>query len=92
MKEVEGAHDNRPPSKHVEHVVVDEALIEDELIKNDNHISLKTRPIEDVEGECRSNSSEEETFVPTQDEGLNAPEQIGWKQSPQKQHKEWSND
>ncbi len=73
-KEVEGVHDNRPPLKHVKHVVVDEALNEDELVKDDNRISLKEKPVEDVEGESTSNSLEEETFVPTQDEGLNAPQ------------------
>ncbi len=77
MKEIEGVHDNTPPSKHVKHVVVDEALNEDERVKNNNGISLKERPIEDVEGESTSNSSLEETFVPTQDEGLNAPQQNG---------------
>jgi hypothetical protein len=35
---------------------VDEALNEDELVKNDNGISLKERP---TEGDSTSNSSEE---------------------------------
>jgi hypothetical protein len=56
-KEVKGVHDNRPPSKQVEHVV-DETLNDDELVKDDNCMVLKERPVEDVEGdESRSNFS-----------------------------------
>jgi hypothetical protein len=49
-KEVEGVHDNRPPSKQVEHVV-DEVVNDDELVKDANRISFKERPVEDVEGD-----------------------------------------
>jgi hypothetical protein len=63
-KEVESVHDNRPPSKEGEHVVVDEVVIDDELVKDVNPISLKERPTEDVEGdESTSNSSSEEEFA-----------------------------
>ncbi len=71
-KEVEGVHDNRPPSKEGEHVVVDEVVNDDELVEDANPISLKERPAEDVEGdESTSNSSSEEEFATSQDEGLN---------------------
>jgi hypothetical protein len=72
MKEIEGVHDNRPPLKQVKHV--DEAVNEDELIMNDNRISLKERPIDDMEGESTSNSYLDEEFVPLQDESLNEPQ------------------
>jgi hypothetical protein len=72
MKEIEGVHDNRPPSKQIKHVV-DEAVNEDELVMNDNRISLKERPVDDVEGESSSNSYLDEKFVPLQDESLNEP-------------------
>jgi hypothetical protein len=63
-KEVEGVHVNRPPSKEGEHVVVDEVLIDDELVKDANPISLKEKPAEDVEGdESTSNSSLKEEFA-----------------------------
>jgi hypothetical protein len=45
-KKIEGVHHNRPPSKQVEHVVVN-----DELVKDANPISLMERPTEDVEGD-----------------------------------------
>jgi hypothetical protein len=70
-----------PPSKQVEHVV-DEAMNEDELVMNDNCISLKERPTKDVEGEFTSNSYWDEEFVPLQDEGLNEPQQDGRKERP----------
>jgi len=73
MKEIEGVHDNRSPSKQVEHVV-DEAVNEDELVMYDNPISLKERLAEDVEGESASNSYLDKEFVPLQDEGLNDPQ------------------
>jgi len=77
-EEVEGVHDNTPPSKQVEHVVVDEVVNYDELVKNANHISLKERPVEDVEGdEFTSNYSSEEEFAAPQDDGLNEPQQDG---------------
>ncbi len=41
--DVEGVHDNRPPSNQIEHVVVHEIMNNDELVKNANHISLKQR-------------------------------------------------
>ncbi len=71
MNEMEGVHDNKPPSKQVEHVV-DEVMNDDELVKDANYIILQESPAEDMEGdECTSNSSLEEEFVPLQDEGLN---------------------
>jgi hypothetical protein len=46
-----------------------------------------------VEGdESTTNSSLEEEFVPTQDEGLNEPQQDGQKGRPQRQRKEWPRD
>jgi hypothetical protein len=51
IEEVKGVHDNKPPSKQVEHVVVDEVMNDDELVKDANLISLKERPTEDVEGD-----------------------------------------
>jgi hypothetical protein len=42
-KEVEGVHDNTPLSKQVEHVVVDEIVNDDELVKDANRISLKEK-------------------------------------------------
>ncbi len=64
IKEVKGVHDNTPPSKQVEHVVVDEVMNDDELVKNVNRISLKERPVEDMEGdESTSNSFSKEEFV-----------------------------
>jgi hypothetical protein len=63
-KEIEGVHDNRPPSKEGEHVVMDEVVIDDKLVKDANPISLKERPAEDVEGdESTSNSYSEEEFA-----------------------------
>jgi hypothetical protein len=39
---------------------------------------LKARPAEDVEGdESTTNSSSEEEFAPSQDEGLNEPQEDG---------------
>jgi hypothetical protein len=43
-----GLHHNRPPSKQVEHVVVDEVVNDDELVKDANPISLTERPVEDI--------------------------------------------
>ncbi len=58
IEEVKGVHDNKPPSKQVEHVVVDEVMNDDELVNDANLLSLKERPTEDVEGdESTSNSS-----------------------------------
>ncbi len=66
-----GVHDNRPLSKEGEHVV-DEVVIDDELVKDANPISLKERLVEDMEGdESTSNSSSEEEFATLQDDGLN---------------------
>ncbi len=73
-KKMKGVHDNKPPSKQVGHVVLDEVMNDDELVKDVNHISLKERPSENVEGdESTSNSSSKGKFVPSQDEGLNEP-------------------
>jgi hypothetical protein len=92
-KEIEGVHDNRPLSKQVEHVVVDEIMNDDELVKDANPISLKERLTEDVEGdESTSNFSSEEEFTTPQNEGLNEPQQDGRRQRPQKQRKEWPHD
>ncbi len=45
--------------------------------------------MEDVEGdESTSNSSSEEYFATTQNEGLNEPQQDGLRERPQKQRKE----
>ncbi len=63
-EEIEGVHDNTPPLKQVEHVVVDEVVNDNELVKNAERISLKERLEEDVEGdESTSNSFSEEEFV-----------------------------
>jgi hypothetical protein len=89
-KEVEGVHDNRLPSKEGKYVVVNEVVNDDEIVKDANPISLKERPAEDVEGdESTSNSSSEEDFATTQNEGLNEPQQDGRRERPQRQHKEW---
>ncbi len=74
-KEVKGVNNNRPLSKQIEHVVVDEVVNDDdELVKDVNHISLKKSPPEDVEGdESTLNSSSKNKFVPSQEEGLNEP-------------------
>ncbi len=78
MKEMESVHDNIPPSKQVKHIVLDEAVNDDELVKDVNYISLKKRPVKDVEGdEYTSNVFLKEEFAPPQDEGLNEPQQDG---------------
>jgi hypothetical protein len=64
MKEIEGVHDNITPSKQIEHVVVDEAMNDNEFVKGDNRIFLKERLVEDVESESTSNFSSKEKFVP----------------------------
>jgi hypothetical protein len=46
-----GVHHNRPPSKQVEHVVVNEAVNDDELVKDVNPISLMKRPAKDMDGD-----------------------------------------
>jgi hypothetical protein len=87
-KEVEGVHDNRPPSKEGEHHVVDEVVNDDELVKDANPISLKERPAEDMEGdEFTSNFSLEQEFATSQDEGLNESQQDGRRERPQRQRK-----
>ncbi len=92
-KEVEGVHVNKPPSKEGEHVVLDEVVNDDELVKDANPISLKERPAEDVEGdEFTSNSSSEEEVITVQEEGLNEPQQDGRRKRPQRQRKEWPRD
>jgi hypothetical protein len=82
-KEVEGVHDNTPLSKQVEHIVLDEVVNDDELVKDANHIFLKEKPVEDVEDvegyEFTSNFFSEIFFAPSQDEGLNEPQQDGRK-------------
>ncbi len=92
-KEVEGVHDNRPPSKEGEHVVVDELVINDELVKDVNRISLNEKLVEDMEGdESTSNFSSEEKFPTSQHEGLNESQQDGRRERPQRQRKEWPRD
>jgi hypothetical protein len=82
-KKVEGVHHNRPLPKQVKHVVVDEVVNDDELVKDANLISLNERSIEDVEGdECTSNSSSKGKFVTPQDESLNVPQQDGRRERP----------
>ncbi len=79
-EEVEGVSDKRPLSNQIEHLVVDEV---DELVKDVNLISLKARPTEDVEGdESTTNSSSEEEFASSQDEGLNEPQQDDQEKGP----------
>ncbi len=91
-KEVKGVHDNKPPSKEVEHVV-DEVVNDDEIVKDANPISLKERLVEEVEGdESTSNSSSKEEFGTPQDEGLNEPQQDGRRERPKRQCKEWPHD
>ncbi len=86
-EEVKGVCDKSPLSNQIEHLVVDEV---DELVKDVNPISLKARPAKDVEGdESTTNSSSEEEFASSQDEGLNEPQQDGPKERPQRQRKEW---
>jgi hypothetical protein len=41
MEEVKGVHDNKPLSKQVKHIVLDEVVNDDELVKDVNCISLK---------------------------------------------------
>ncbi len=61
-----------PFQNQIEHLVMDEI---DELVKDVNPISLKARLVEDVEGdESTTNSSSEEEFASSQDEGLNEPQ------------------
>ncbi len=92
-KKVEGVHHNRPLPKQVEHVVVDEVVNDDELVKDANPISLKEGSAEGVKGdESTSNSSSEKKFATPQDEGLNVPQQDGRKERPQRQRKEWPHD
>ncbi len=43
IEEIEGVHDNTPPLKQVEHVVVDEVVNDNELVKNAERISLKEK-------------------------------------------------
>jgi hypothetical protein len=89
-KEVEGVRDKRPLSNQIEHFVVDEV---DELVKDVNPISLKARPVEDMEGdESTTNSSSEEEFASSQDEGLNELQQDGPRERPQRRPKEWPRD
>jgi hypothetical protein len=65
MDEMKGVHDNRPLSKQVEHVIVNEVMNDDELVKDANHISLKEKLVEDVEGdESTSNFFSTDEFVP----------------------------
>jgi hypothetical protein len=57
---------------------VDDVVNDDELVKDANCISLKERPMEDVEGdEFTSNYFSKKTIIPPQYEGLNEPQQDG---------------
>jgi hypothetical protein len=80
-KEVEGVHDNKLPSKAEKYVIVDEVVDDDdddENVQDANPISLKERLGGDMEGdESMSNSSSEQDFATTQNEGLNEPQQDG---------------
>ncbi len=59
-----------------------------DIVEDVNPIPLKERPVNNVEGgESTSNSSLEEKFIPTQDEGLNKPQLDGRRETPQRQHK-----
>jgi hypothetical protein len=92
-REVEGVHDNKPPSNQIEHVFVHEIVNNDELIKNANCISLKQKPIEDMEGdESTSNFFSKEEFATPQDEGSNESQEDGRRERPQRQRKEWPRD
>jgi hypothetical protein len=89
IKEVEGVHDNRLPSKEGKYVVVYEVVDDDENVKDANPIFLKEKPVEDVEGdESMLKSSSEEEFATTQNEGLNESQQDGQKERPQRQCKD----
>ncbi len=89
-KKVEGVHHNKPLPKQVQHVIIDELMNDDELVKTFNPISLNEGSVEGVEGdESTSNSSSEEEFATPQDEGLNEPQQDGRRERPQRQRKEW---
>jgi hypothetical protein len=73
-EEIKGVDDNRPPSNQIKHIVVDEVVNDDELVKDVNPISLKERLAEDVEGdEFISNYFSKKKFAPLQDEALNEP-------------------
>jgi hypothetical protein len=76
--------------KKLENLVMND----DELVEDVNLIPLEERPTEDVEGnESTTNSSLEEEFAPTQDEGLNEAQQDGRRERPQRQQrKEWPHD
>jgi hypothetical protein len=66
-KQVKGVHDNKPLSTQVKHIVMDEVVNDDELVKDVNPISLKERPVKDVEGDkSTSNFSSKEEFAPPQ--------------------------
>jgi len=81
-------HHNRPLPKQVEHVVVDEVVNDNELVKDANPISLNEGLAECVEGdESTSNSSSEKEFATPQDEGLNEPQQDGRRKRPETQLK-----
>jgi hypothetical protein len=82
IEELKGVHHNRPSSNKVEYLV-DEVVNDDDITKDVNPIPLKERLVEDVEGgESTSIFSSEEEFIPTQDEGLNKPQQDGRKNRP----------
>jgi hypothetical protein len=64
-EEVKGVHDHKPPLNQVKHVVVDEVVNDDELVKDVNPISLKERLVEDMEGdEFTLNFFSENEFAP----------------------------
>jgi hypothetical protein len=89
-RKVEGVHDNRPLLKEGEHVVVDEVVNDDELVKDVNPISFKERLVEDVKGDkSTSNFFSEKKIATSQDEGLNEPQQDGQRERSQEQRKEW---
>ncbi len=72
---------------------MDEIVNDDELVKDNNCISLNEKAIENMEGnESTSNFSSSEEFFSSKDEGLNESQQDGWKERPQRQWKEWPHD
>ncbi len=62
-KKVEDVHNNRPPSKQVDHVVVNEVVNHDELVKDANCIFLKERLAKDVEGDESTSNSYLEKYI-----------------------------
>ncbi len=78
IKKVEGVHHNKPLPKQVKHVVLDEVVNDDELVKDVNPIFLNEGLGEGMEGDgSTSKFSSEKEFATPQDEGLNEPQEDG---------------